>query len=234
MASFTSLTLKYCKDTPEAIEKFLSWPQTLTDFTINTSGNKLVCHISLRDAQSWLSIHKNTLESIYIDLLGHNQGLYFDASIFPNLSSLRLSRTQLNDEDDTWNNDLRWEPSHANRLLSPNLTTFGMSFGILGCCLINNFGAKEVNWLRCLGQAAKERKSRLKTIEILFNPLSAYPHKYGNYPEDYGYPWDRISGLKKELEKSGISVVFNRPPWTKEEWEGKISRWLAASGVLHT
>ncbi|KAK5796764.1 hypothetical protein VI817_006048 [Penicillium citrinum] len=109
-----------------------------------------------------------------------------------------------------------------------------MSFGILGCCLINNFGEKEVNWLRCLGQAAKESGSRLKTIEILFNPLSAYPHKYGNYPEDYGYPWDRISGLKGELAKSGISVVYNRPPWTKEEWEGKIARWLAASNILYS
>lgn len=118
------------------------------------------------DAQRWLSNYKDTLEYMYIDLLGHDQGLYFDASIFPNLKGLRLSRTQLNDEDDDgWNTDLRWEPSHADRLLSSNLKTFGMSFGILGCCLINNFGEKEVNWLRQLGQAAARRNSGLETID---------------------------------------------------------------------
>lgn len=224
--------MKYCKEFPEAIEEFIFWPKSLIDFTINTSGNKLVGHISLVDAQRWLSAHKGTLEYVYIDLLGHNQGLYFDASIFPRLRGLRLSRTQLNDEDDNWNTDLRWEPSHADRLLSPNLKTFGMSFGILGCCLINNFGEKEVNWLRCLGQAAASRRSSLDTIEILFNPLSAYPHKYGNYPEDYGYPWDRISRLSDELAKCGINLVYNSPPWTKEEWEVKIARWLAASADI--
>ncbi|KAJ5085586.1 F-box domain protein [Penicillium argentinense] len=228
-APFTSLTLKYCKDLPEAIEQFVYWPKQLVDFTVNTSGNKLVSRVSLRDAQKWLSIHKDTLKYLYIDLLGHDQGLHFDASIFSRLEALRLSRTQLNDEDDRWNNDLRWEPSHADRVLSPKLQTFGMSFGIMGCCLINNFGDKEVNWLRCLGKAAASKRSALDTIEILFNPLSAYPHKYGAYPEDYGYPWDRISGLQAELARYGIDLVYNSPPWTKEEWEAMISRWLSES-----
>lgn len=97
--------------------------------------------------------------------------------------------------------------------------------------MINNFGSKEVHWLRCLGEAAARRKCGLEKIEILFDPLSAYPHKYGSYPEDYGYPWDRIGELQRDLEKVGIGLVYNSPPWTKEEWEGKIARWLSTADV---
>jgi hypothetical protein len=110
-----------------------------------------------------------------------------------------------------------------------------MSFGILGCCLINNFGEKEVKWLRQLGQAAASRKSKLENIHILFNPGSAYPHKFGNYPDDNGYPWDRMSELSGELAKFGITLMYTPPPWTKKEWEAKIARWrkAGASNNLH-
>lgn len=208
------------------MEKFIAWPKGLVDFTINTSGNRLVGDVSLEDAQRWLSSHSDSLEKVYIDLLGHDQGLKnFDISEFPSLESVMLSRTQLNYQDDDLQNDLRWESFHSNRLLPSSLKTFGMSFGILGCCLINNFGEKEVNWLRQLGQAAASPKSNLQTIEILFNPQSAYPHKFGNYPNDQSYPWDRMSELSGELAKCGINLVYDPPPWTKKEWEGKIARW---------
>ncbi|KAJ5408338.1 hypothetical protein N7509_002221 [Penicillium cosmopolitanum] len=230
-APFTCLSLAYCKDSVEAIEKCISWPKDLVDFTINTSGNEEVAHLSLMDAQSWLLNHKETLKYAYIDLLGHNQGIQeFDASIFPRLESLTLSRTQLNDDvGDGVQNNLCWESSHPDRLLPPNLKTFGMSFGILGCCLINNFGDKEVSWLRQLGQAAASRQSSLETIDILFQPWSEYPHKYGNYPDDHGYPWDRMSGLRDELAEYGISLIYTPAPWTKEEWEERIAKWLKGS-----
>lgn len=232
-APFTSLTMTYCQDSVEAIEKFVSWPENLIDFTINTSRNEEVTHLSLMDAQGWLLNYKETLKYVYIDVLGHNQGIQdFDASVFPRLESLTLSRTQLNDDvDDGVPNDLRWEASHPDRLLPPKIKTFGMSFGILGCCLINNFGDKEVNWLRQLGQAAASRQSSLETIDILFEPWCAYPHKYGNYPQDDGYPWDRMSDLADELAECGIYLTYTPSPWPKEEWEATMAHWRNASAA---
>ncbi|KAJ5948450.1 hypothetical protein N7454_001757 [Penicillium verhagenii] len=220
-ASFTSVKLRGCKDYPEAIAAFIHWPKELVHFTINTSGS-FVPGMNLHDIGMCLSIHKETLKTIYIDLLGFPHGLSFNASKFPLLEVLRLSRTQIC--EDPWNREFEWNPIYADLILGPSLHTFGLVFGVMGQSLINNWGHKEEEWIRQLATAAWKRKAPLKKIEIVFSPVNPYPNlKQGIYSDwEYVYPWDRMDKLGVEIQRFGLTLEYSAPPWTKEEWLSKI------------
>ncbi|KAJ5083800.1 hypothetical protein N7456_013227 [Penicillium angulare] len=221
-ASFNSVRLMGCKDYPEAIAALIHWPKELVHFTINTSGS-FVSDMNLHDIGMCLSVHKDTLKSIYIDLLGFPHGLSFNAANFPQLEVLRLSRTQIC--EDPWNRKFDWEPVYADLLLGPNLHTFGLVFGVMGHSLINNWGHKEEEWIRQLAKAAWKRKAALKTIEITFSPVSPYPNlKQGIYSDwEYVYPWDRMDKLGNQIQRYGLTLEYTAPPWTKEEWLSEVN-----------
>ncbi|KAJ5947035.1 hypothetical protein N7466_000050 [Penicillium verhagenii] len=220
-ASFTSLKLKACKDYPEAIAALIHWPKGLVHFAINTSGS-FVPGMNLHDIGMCLSIHKETLKTIYIDLLGFPHGLSFDASKFPSLEDLRLSRTQIC--ADPWNQEFEWNPIYADMILGPSLHTFGLVFGVMGQSLINNWGHKEEEWIRQLANASWERKAPLEKIEVVFSPVSPYPNlKQGVYSDwEYVYPWDRMDKLGVQIQRFGLTLEYSAPPWTKDEWLSKV------------
>lgn len=183
--------------------------------------------MSLLDIGRCLSAHKDTLKTIYIDLLGFSHGLSFRGCDFPHLEVLRLSRTQIC--EDPWNRNFEWHPSHADLLLGPKLHTFGLVFGVMGHSLINNWGHKEEEWIRQLAKAAAKRRSALRTIDITFSPVSPYPNlKQGTYPDwEYIYPWDRMDKLGAEIQRDGLTLRYTAPPWTKEEWLREVTNWTA-------
>ncbi|KAJ5672376.1 hypothetical protein N7507_001503 [Penicillium longicatenatum] len=220
-ASFKSVKLRGCKDYPEAIAAFIHWPKELVHFTINTSGS-FVSDMNLHDIGMCLSIHKETLKTIYIDLLGFPHGLSFNASNFPLLEVLRLSRTQIC--ADPWNREFEWDPVYADLILGPSLHTFGLVFGVMGHSLINNWGHMEEEWIRQLAIAAWKRKAPLKKIEITFSPVSPYPNlKQGTYSDwEYVYPWDRMDKLGVQIQRYGLALEYTAPPWTKEEWLSEV------------
>ncbi|KAJ6020846.1 hypothetical protein N7540_006350 [Penicillium herquei] len=225
-ASFTKLRLIACKDDPEAIVVLIQWPKQLTEFTINTSGNWGI-GMSLEDMATCLSIHKDTLKMISIDLVGWPHGLTFDARKFPHLDELWLSRTQIC--EDPFNRRFEWDPVHGDFLLGPSLRTFGLVFGVMGHTVINNWGYLEEEWIRQLAKAACERRAVLSTIAIAFSPSDPYPNPdVGVYQHGkYEYPWDRMDKLAKEIKEYGVTLNYAPPTWTKEEWlslcEGHIS-----------
>lgn len=220
-ASCKSVKLRGCKDYPEAIAAFIHWPKELVHFTINTSGS-FVSGMNLHDIGMCLAIHKETLKTIYIDLLGFPHGLSFDASNFPLLEVLRLSRTQIC--EDPWNREFEWNPVYADLILGPSLHTFGLVFGVMGHSLINNWGHMEEEWIRKLAIAAWKRKAPLKRIEITFSPVSPHPNlKQGTYSDwEYVYPWDRMDKLGAQIQRYGLTLEYTAPPWTKEEWLSEV------------
>ncbi|KAJ5647590.1 hypothetical protein N7490_003962 [Penicillium lividum] len=230
-ASFTSVKLRGCKDYPKAIAAFIHWPKELVHFTINTSGS-FVSDMNLHDIGMCLSIHKETLKTIYIDLLGFPHGLSFNASNFPLLEVLRLSRTQIC--EDPWNREFEWNPVYADLLLGPSLHTFGLVFGVMGHSLINNWGHKEEEWIRQLAIAAWKRKAPLKTIEITFSPVSPYPNlKQGTYSDwEYVYPWDRMDKLGVQIQRYGLTLEYTAPPWTKEEWLSQVHKCSCQHSII--
>lgn len=210
-----------CKDFRGAIEALIQWPKELVHFAINTSGSS-VSTMSLHDIELCLLSHKDTLNTIFIDLLGFPHGLSFNACNFPNLEVLRLSRTQIC--EDPWNREFEWDPVYADLLFGPRLHTFGLVFGVMGHSLINNWGYKEEEWIEELAKAAWKRKAPLKTIEIDFSPVSPFPnYKQGTYPDwEYVYPWDEMDRLGKEIERYGLTLKYTTPPWTKEDWVSAV------------
>ncbi|KAJ5736712.1 uncharacterized protein N7483_001837 [Penicillium malachiteum] len=216
-ASFTKLRLIACKDDPEAIAALIHWPKQLINFTINTSGN-WGPGMSLQDMAACLSIHKDTLTTISIDLLGRPHGLTFDTRKFPHLDELWLSRTQIC--EDPWGQEFEWDPVHADLLLGPSLRTFGLVFGVMGHTVINNWGSLEEEWIRQLAKVACERRAVLSTIAITFNPSDPHPNPdVGVYRDGkYEYPWDRMDKLAKEIKEYGLDLYYSTPTWTKEEW----------------
>ena len=161
--------------------------------------------------QSWLSNHSHTLKTIKIGYLSTNGGdnkHIFDATLFPNLESLTLSRWQMGHSGTLL-------PFDANneKLLAPKLRVFGWDFHIYDQHTESwsDFGEGEVAWLRQLAKCASVRKAALKTIEIGFRPWD------WDFVEEY--PWSRMVSIRDELrEGNGIDLVCDTPFMPEGEW----------------
>jgi hypothetical protein len=161
--------------------------------------------------QSWLSVHSQSLKSInigYLSLNGGENKHIFDATLFPALESLTLSRWEMSHSHGLW-------PFTAEneKLLAPQLKIFGWNFYINDqhTETWSDFGDDEVAWLRQLAKCALVRKAALRTIKIGF-------HHWGwECAEEY--PWARMVNIRDELWKtSGIEVVGETPRMSESEW----------------
>jgi hypothetical protein len=159
--------------------------------------------------ESWLLIHRYTLTYVDItELSRHGNKRVFNATLFPNLEFLRLSRWQMDIP-------LKFSATDSN-LLGPKLKTFSWDFSIneqgnVSWCA---FGASDANWLRELAAFAVSHKAALEKIEILFTP-----ERYNNITKEMGYPWDLMDSLRDEILKpSGRNLVYNQPVRSKDEW----------------
>lgn len=161
---------------------------------------------------TWLYPHRETLRSINIGYLAAaGVGLLFNASAFPNLETLVLSRWQIGQLNRRGQTGLRYAPDTADHLLAPNMHTFTLDFSIYDQHSegFDDFADPEEQWVRAFARDALARNAKLRTIKINFTPDDYYGH---------GYPWDRMDKLRAEFSPHGIVLEYNEPTLTKEEW----------------
>lgn len=164
---------------------------------------------------TWLSIHKNTLQSIHIGHLSRGgTGRLLDVSGFPKLEVLTLSRWQIGGEKWQTDQPLIFSPVDADLLLAPNLHTFGLDFTIDGQQTEGwaDFADPEEHWIREFAKAAIARQATLRKIQITYTPDDWRSR------EEYGYPWDRMDKIRDEIQPYGLMLEYNQPTLTKEEW----------------
>ncbi|KAF2736402.1 hypothetical protein EJ04DRAFT_597134 [Polyplosphaeria fusca] len=156
-----------------------------------------------------------SLKTISIGSLNHSGGEdkhIFNATHFPNLESLTLSRWQMGDGM----SQLKPFSAGCANLLGPRLTHFKWKFNTDDweySKAWNDFGAREEAWVRELGKHAIARKAALKTVEIEFRPQE-FERK-----ESDGYPWDRMDRVRDEVMRpNGMDLVYCDPHISKENW----------------
>lgn len=160
---------------------------------------------------TWLYPHHETLRSINIGYLsGDGVGLLFNASVFPNMETLTLSRWQIG------RRQLSYAPDTADHLLAPSLHTFTLDFSIYDQHSegFDDFMDPEEEWIRAFAREALARRAKLRTIKIHFTPNDYLAHGESGS----GYPWDRMDKLRAEFSPHGIVLEYNEPTLTKEEW----------------
>ncbi|KAF2709129.1 hypothetical protein K504DRAFT_295783 [Pleomassaria siparia CBS 279.74] len=211
-APFKSLILSDYEEGPEATSLFIQWPAVLSHFQFGSFyNNSHVMDYSM--FESWLLIHKDTLKHVDIGYLSaKGSSGPFNATLFPNLEYLKLSRWQ------THQGSVQFKADDAN-VLGPKLGTFCWGFGIFDQHSEGwlDFGEPESSWIRDLVNAAVACKSVLRTVEIQFSP--------DQWDTDYGmiYPWDLMDRLGDEvLRPKGMNLVYNDPPISRENWLEKL------------
>lgn len=159
--------------------------------------------------ESWLLVHRFSLKHVKMGYLSHRGShRLFNATLFPNLEFLGLSRWQMD-------NSITFFPEDSI-VLGPSLKTFHWDFSIYDqhSESWDSFGEAEVNWLRGLAEFAVSQKAALAKFEIDFTP-----DQYYFSTEETGYPWDRMDNLRDGiLRPLGIDLVYNKPLISKSEW----------------
>jgi hypothetical protein len=161
--------------------------------------------------ESWLLIHSETLRHIKIGYLSRRgSDRLFNATCFPNLEFLQLSRWQMPPSL-----TFKFRPEDVI-VLGPKLRTFSWDFSVYDQHSESwlDFGENEVEWLRQLAEAAVASKAALQTIRIHFTPDFPW-----NTTEEMGYPWDRMDDLREQTMKPiGLELSYNEPSITKVKW----------------
>ena len=165
--------------------------------------------------ESWLLMHRETLKHVslgYLSVRGcprNGDTRLFNATLFPNLEFLQLSRWQMR----TWS--LKFHVTDAN-VLGPRLKTFGwtFSFGRNGPSESwSNFGEFEAAWLRQLAQTAIARNAALETIKVQFSPQIV------DWDLITDSPWEWMEDIRDQvLKPSGRNLIFDPPEISKEAW----------------
>ncbi|KAF2794133.1 hypothetical protein K505DRAFT_324955 [Melanomma pulvis-pyrius CBS 109.77] len=199
-------------------KQLLAWPKALTHFHFGSFYNNKHT-MDYTDFESWLSIHSATLKSVDIGYLSSGgSSRLFNATLFPNLESLKLSRWQ---QGRSWHLDqpLPFTADDAN-VLGPKVKFFGWDFGIYDqhSESWDAFGANEEAWLTCLVETAAVQKAALKKIKIYFTP-DPFETK-----EEDGYPWDRMDRVRDgACRKYNIELEYNDPPMVKWQWLDSVN-----------
>jgi hypothetical protein len=204
---------------PSSLAHLLAWPKKLEDF----SFGRIVWnpeHWDLETFEQLLEPYRSSLKNISIGHLPTGGQKTINFTSFNELSTLTLTRTQL---------DCTPEVANAT-LLAPKLHTFTLDFGRYDTRSEEwaNFGQEQVEWLLKFAELAAAQKSALKTIAIVFNPdeWSAPSSREGF--EAVGYPWDRMDDLRVKMRPLGIDFKYSPMPiYTKEEVKSKIEQYVA-------
>lgn len=199
-----------------ATEQLIQWPRALTHFDFGHYYYNPF-YMDLPMLAAWLHPHRETLRSLNIGYLSREGvGLLFNASAFPKLETLTLSRWQIEHRKRRGLPELTYAPDSADYLLAPNLHTFTLDFSVYDQHSedFTDFTDPEENWLRSLARDAVGRNAKLRTIKIDFAPNHYLAH---GVPAG-GYPWERMDRLRDEFRPHGLVVEYNQPPLTKEEW----------------
>jgi hypothetical protein len=188
---------------------FIQWPASLTRFIFGSIyNNQHVMDYPM--FEEWLLIHRCTLKHVEIGYLhGHGNSRLFNATLFPKLEFLRLSRWQMH-------HPARFTPEDAN-VLGPSLKTFAWDFSVYDqhTEAWSDFGESEANWIKKLAEVAVSRKAALGEIHIQFAP-----NPFQETTEEVGYPWDWMDKVRNETMKpKGLDMVYNEPTISKDAWQ---------------
>lgn len=201
--TFTSLRIECYQEDFEALEQLIQWPKSLEHFELFPDEPLPSTYIDLPMLGAYLSIHKDTLRSIrigYLSLDGREE--LFDISEFSKLEVLDLS----------WQQTERLLFQDANFLLALKLHTLKLRFGHLDSSGIHYFGELEEHLVREFAKAAIAKKAALRFIYILFYPTIQ------SLQEEPEYPWDRMDSIQEEIGPHGLTLYYNRPLLTKQQW----------------
>jgi hypothetical protein len=229
-APIESISLSDYEECPQSTEALILWPKALTSFTLGSfyTNPHTMDYPML---ETWLSVHRETLRRVSIGFLANTGSTrLFNATLFPNLESLKLSRWQ---QGRMWSTTepFRFTADDAN-VLGPRVKCFGWDFN-------SNyydepwsaFGENEVAWVAALAETAIARKGPLKTIRIYFTP------DIDGVSELDGYPWERMAHVRDTICKpNGIELCY-KEPLSKSSWlalvkklaEGENDFWTQAS-----
>ncbi|KAL4998883.1 hypothetical protein BDV10DRAFT_184783 [Aspergillus recurvatus] len=204
-APFTSLRLERCLGRPEVVQRLIYWPKLLVGFHF------VICDpdaLGLPGLGKWLSIHRQTLEEIDIRSMAlKGNGNLFDFSTFLALKTLTLSQAEIHCLNGRITDD------DVSLLLAPNLDTFRLDYSLDTWHpeFPSDFGGPEEQWISKLAQAAKLRKSGLRTIEIVSSP------ELTRSRTEAGYPWGRMDRLENGIQAHGVRIVCLRAAPPREE-----------------
>jgi hypothetical protein len=181
-------------------------PRALEHFTFGKIHSNPV-RWRLEMFQSLLAPHQATLKSIEIGTLGLGYTPMNFLS-FPKLEVLNLSQ---------W--VYRETPEVATAsLLAPKLHTFIWNFTIIEPHSEpwTDIGEEQKKWLLKFAELAKESKSGLRKIRIVFHPDE---HGGPRTREELAVcvtPWDLMDEARDKIRTWGIELDYDKP-WTREE-----------------
>ncbi|OOF95627.1 hypothetical protein ASPCADRAFT_405398 [Aspergillus carbonarius ITEM 5010] len=216
-SSVTHLTLNGCFETPDVMAQLLQWPKALSSFHLacfNVRHDSVKYRFSM--FETWLQKHETTLRTLTLCGLPSDSAneCAFNASAFPHLESLRLSRWNMGTK--LWLSD-----TDADKLLGPSLKTFTWNFRSLSDQKGSwkDFKEEEENWLRAFARAAVAKKAALKSIRIAFSP-------YDSAQGTVGYPWGRMARVRDEFEPFGVIVTWDAPVLEGDDWPDASPQYL--------
>ncbi|KAH3981978.1 hypothetical protein HBI18_042070 [Parastagonospora nodorum] len=208
-ASFTTLRISGYRDRPQSAALLLQWPAVLTrlEFCNFSDNPEFENHrMDYPMFESWLRIHQNSLRHVEIGVLSRTASdRLFNATLFPKLEYLKLSRWQMRAP-------VQFSHEDSN-VLGPSLKTFAWDFEEYGESW-SDFGEAEANWITELAKCAISRKATLAKIEIQITPDACW-----EVTEEMEYPWDRIDSVRDQIcRPNDLTLLYNKPVITKEAW----------------
>lgn len=179
----------------------------MTHFSFHVYSNDRY-NLDYQTFEYWLLAHKETLIHVEISCLYHcRSNRFFNATLFPKLEFLQLSRWQTV-------RHLRDSRAEFGDLLGPSMKMLCWDFTAKGYNPdISPFGEDEAWWIRTLAETAFERKAALTTLRIKYSLDDHF--KCGGMRE---YPWEDMSNIRNHLSTLGISLVYDNPPVSKDQW----------------
>ncbi|PVH99441.1 hypothetical protein DM02DRAFT_564599 [Periconia macrospinosa] len=205
-APFTSLIISSSKERLEGISLLIQWPALLTRVHFSGYGGRDEV-MDYSTLEKLLLIHKDTLKYIAIQYIRlEDDSRVFNATLFPNLEFLELSRW------DTHPSSVHFRADDVN-VLGPKLKTFCWNFNVGGYESWTAFDEASSLWISNLANATVACNAALRRIELRLCP------RYSEPREETIYPWDLIDDLRdKVLRPKGIDLSYNDPPILKEKW----------------
>ncbi|KAH8894030.1 hypothetical protein GQ53DRAFT_821151 [Thozetella sp. PMI_491] len=208
LSPITVLIITDFMESPSCLRRLVEWPAKLEEFVFE--------HLYYNEFSGWnmqlmvsiLSPHKSTLKAIRLGGLSQSGLAGLDFTDFGSLEELSLSY---------WATGC--QPNHVANILAPHLRRFRWSFTIEDQHNESweDFGKPQEDWLRRLAAAATTGNVPLDEIQIQYWPDRLYTWDAKRY-QGMQYPWDRMDALAKEFQPSGITLQYNTPPMTKEEF----------------
>ncbi|KAF2449554.1 hypothetical protein P171DRAFT_195334 [Karstenula rhodostoma CBS 690.94] len=220
-ASFTALSLKDCTLPPDAIEALVRWSGKLERFSFIKSkmhSTALGWHPSFLPMLKHQSSTLRTIELCCGNDFGFNEPI-FDASLFPNLTHVRLSSCRDTKvlgpsvTHFTWDLSTQQPYSNAGGIRAEDREDW------------SQFGMREEACLRSIATAAVAQDAALRTIHIAFNPYydeREAPNPWNHYNTlSAWYPWELMERVRDEvLRPSGRELTYSKPPFeSKEAWQ---------------